>query len=226
MRISVIIPTWNEAHCIESCLQGLQTLREQQHEIILVDGGSEDDTIARADPWVDQVLMAPRGRARQLRAGAQAARGELLWFVHADTEVPENAAQQMLIALRQHGAGWGRFAVRLSGQGWRFRVIEALMNLRSCVTGIATGDQGIFVRRDWYEAVGGWPDIPLMEDVALSRGLKHLDRPLCLSTRLGTSSRRWERHGVWRTVLLMWWLRLAYALGVNPRRLATRYAAR
>ncbi len=226
MRISIIIPTWNEAAGIETCLQGLQALRTQRHELILVDGGSEDDTVALARPWVDQLLTAPRGRARQMRAGAQAARGDLLWFVHADSLVPEAAARQMLDGLRLHGAGWGRFPVRLSGRGWRFRLIERLMNLRSCLTGIATGDQGIFVRRDWYEAVGGWPDIPLMEDIAMSRALKRLGRPLCMRTALHTSSRRWERHGVLRTVLLMWWLRLCYALGANPRWLAARYAAR
>ena len=223
MHISIVIPALNEAAQIAATLAPLQTLRAQGHEILVVDGGSSDDTAQRALLLCDRILNAPRGRARQMNAGAQAARGDVLWFLHADTLASASAMDALLAALRRPQPAWGRFDVRLSGTHPLLRLVEGLMNLRSRWTGIATGDQGIFVRRHLFETVGGFPDIPLMEDIALSRRLKQEAAPICLRERLVTSSRRWEQRGVARTVLLMWRLRFAYWLGVSPERLAAQY---
>lgn len=223
-RISAIVPALDEAGVIESNLRSLQPVREAGGEVLLVDGGSRDDTIERARPWVDRMLSVPAGRARQMNAGAAAAGGDILWFVHADTQVDPKAPVDLQAAIGKGGT-WGRFGVRLSGRRPLFRVIAALMNLRSCLSGIATGDQGLFVRRDVFTAVGGYPDIPLMEDVALSRVLRSRSRPCCLPVRLTASSRRWEEEGTWRTIALMWRLRWAYWRGTDPAELAGRYRA-
>jgi rSAM/selenodomain-associated transferase 2 len=222
VQLSVIIPALNEAGCIRELLRQLQALRAQGHEVIVVDGGSCDETVALAQPLVDQLLPAPAGRALQMNIGAQAARGRVLWFVHADTRVPETAAQ-VIIESVAHAAGWGRFDVRLSGDRLLLRLVERMMNWRSRITGIATGDQGIFLTRELFERVGGFAAMPLMEDIDLSRRLKREQRPLCLRHTLTSSSRRWEQKGIVRTIALMWVLRLAYFLGVPPARLAMHY---
>jgi rSAM/selenodomain-associated transferase 2 len=221
-KISIIVPALNEAQSITHILGDLAAARAAGHELILVDGGSSDATPGLGRSLVDRLVVAPRGRATQMNAGAAQATGDLLWFLHADTRVPPGAADRLLAALAE-GKTWGRFDVRLSGGAALLRVVERLMNLRSCLTGIATGDQGIFVVRRLFEALGGFPDIPLMEDIALSKALRRLARPACLKPPLVTSSRRWERDGILRTVLLMWRLRMAYALGADPRDLAGRY---
>jgi rSAM/selenodomain-associated transferase 2 len=169
------------------------------------------------------VVASGRGRARQQNAGAEAAAGGILLFLHADTLLPEGADARVVDGLRASGRGWGRFDVRLSGRHPLLRVVERMIGARSRATGIATGDQAIFVRRDWWRRAGGFPDIPLMEDVALSKSLRRMGPPLCLRDRVVTSSRRWEERGVLRTIVLMWRLRLEYALGVDPARLARRY---
>ena len=220
--ISVVLPCLDEEAILRPALQRLQGLRESGHELILVDGGSRDASVERARGWVDQILRSAPGRAHQMNAGARAASHRILWFLHLDSVVPPAADGAILEALGA-GACWGRFEVRLSGGDWRLRVIERTMNLRSRITGIATGDQGIFVTQDCFEAVGGFPPIALMEDIALSRLLKRRGRPACIARPLVTSSRRWEQRGILRTVLLMWRLRLAYALGVAPERLARLY---
>lgn len=222
-RVSIIVPTLEEAAGIESTLSRLRVWRSQGHEVIVADGGSADGTLERAEPLCDRVVAATRGRASQMNAGAEVASGEILWFLHADTLAPPDALPLILAALSDPGRCWGRFDVRLSGDHWPLRIVERMMNLRSCLTGIATGDQGLFMRRAAFEAVGGFPVIALMEDVAMSRKLRRLTRPLCLRQRLVTSSRRWETRGVWRTIVLMWRLRLAYALGADPASLARRY---
>jgi rSAM/selenodomain-associated transferase 2 len=221
--ISIVIPTLNEGEQIAAMLTQLQPLRVRGHEVILVDGGSSDDTVARAKGLADRVVTAPRGRASQMAAGIALAAHEVLWFLHADTYVPEEA--DALIAQALQRRPWGRFDVQLSGRHRRplLRVVAWLMNRRSCLTGIATGDQGIFVTREALDAVGGMPPLPLMEDVELSRRLRRLGRPACVAKPLITSSRRWEENGVWRTIGLMWLLRAAYALGVSPVRLARLY---
>jgi len=224
VTLSVIIPVLNEAAGLAATLGDLQPLRPHHGELIVVDGGSDDDSPRLAAPLADRVIDSPRGRALQMNAGAALARGEILWFVHADTRIPP-AVLERLLALAP-GANWGRFDVRLSGDLPMLRVVETLMNFRSRYTGIATGDQGIFVRRALFESLGGFPVIPLMEDIALSKRLRRHAWPLCPRERLVTASRRWERHGVWRTIGLMWRLRLAYFLGVAPETLARRYYGR
>lgn len=221
MRLSIILPTLDEAEGIAACLAPLQGLRQAGHQVVVVDGGSRDGTPGLAAPLADRVLAAPRGRARQMNAGAALAEGDAFLFLHADTRLPEAAAARIAAALVDHV--WGRFDVRIEGRPALLRLVAALMNLRSRLTSIATGDQAIFVRRTVFEALGGFPDQPLMEDIELSRRLKRFGRPACLTARVRTSGRRWERHGVWRTILLMWRLRFDYWRGVPAERLARRY---
>jgi len=222
-RISIIMPVLNEAETLGECLRDLQALRAQRCELIVADGGSRDRSAVLAAPLADRVVLAPKGRALQMNAGAEQAGGSILWFLHADSRPPPSAARLIREAMAVSGVGWGRFDVRLSGRRPSLRIVETMMNLRSRLSGIATGDQGIFVRRALFERIGGYPSIALMEDIALSRLLKRHGRPVCLRQRLQTSSRRWERDGVWRTILLMWRLRLAYFFGADPARLARMY---
>jgi len=222
-RISVIVPALDESTTIGTTLESLAPLRWAGGEIVVVDGGSRDYTVARAEPLADRVLRSAPGRATQMNAGAAAACGDILWFLHADTRVDTRALTDLDRAAADPGFAWGRFGVRLSGRRPLFRLIGAMINIRSCLTGIATGDQGLCLRRTLFESVGGFPEIPLMEDVALSRVLRARARPRCLPVRLTTSSRRWERNGTWRTIWQMWALRWAYWRGADPAELARRY---
>ena len=224
--LSIVVPTLNEAPDIVSFLQPLQRLRGRGVELIVADGGSGDATVAAASALVDRVLSSPRGRAVQMNAGAAHARGDVLLFLHADARLPDDAERFIRDGLRETGHRWGRFDVRLSGSAPMLRVVEWMMNRRSRLTGIATGDQGVFVERGLFEEVGGFPAIALMEDVALSAALKRHGSPLCLAQIIIASSRRWEKHGIWRTIALMWRLRLAYFLGTEPARLAELYYGR
>ena len=217
-RLSVVVPALNEAPAIEACLAALAPLRARGHEVVVVDGGSADGTARRAAPHADRVIDAPRGRAAQMNAGAAAATGDALLFLHADTRLPEGADRAVLAALAERP--WGRFDVAIDSDDPRLAVIAFFINRRSRLTGIATGDQAIFVRRD---AFPGFPPIALMEDVAFSRQMKRLADPACLRARVLTSARRWERHGIARTVLLMWRLRYDYWRGADPDELAERY---
>ena len=222
MKLSVIVPALDEASGIAATLQALAPLRAAGHEVIVVDGGSADRTVETAARFADRVLSAPRGRALQMNAGAGVAAGEALLFLHADSRLPERAAELVREALARHS--WGRFDVRIEGDSPSLAIVAFFMNWRSRLTGIATGDQAIFVLRDAFAAAGGYPEIPLMEDVELSVRLKRMSAPACIGARAATSGRRWERRGVLRTVLLMWRLRLAYFFGARPEELARRYA--
>ncbi|MDZ7786729.1 MAG: TIGR04283 family arsenosugar biosynthesis glycosyltransferase [Halofilum sp. (in: g-proteobacteria)] len=223
MRVSIIVPTLDEGGEIAATLRTLAPVRARGGEVILVDGGSRDDTVARARPFVDAVVESAPGRAVQMNAGAAVARGDWLWFVHADSRVDAAAIDDLEVTAARSRHRWARFGVRLSGRRFLFRTIGFLMNARSRLTGIATGDQGIAVERALFESVGGYPEQPLMEDIALSRMLRAHTWPACLPVRITTSSRRWERRGAWRTIWLMWSLRFAYWRGVDPAALARRY---
>ncbi len=223
MRLSVIIPVLNEAQRIVPLLETLRSGCDGDQEVIVVDAASSDGSATLARPLADRVISTSAGRALQMNAGARIATGEVLLFLHADTTPPPDFALAIERGLRQQGRGWGRFDVRLSGHSLLLRVVEALMNWRSRASGIATGDQAIFCRRGLFEQVGGFPDIGLMEDIVLSSHLKRVVDPVCLRERVTVSSRRWERDGILRTVLLMWGLRLAFALGVDPAKLSRIY---
>lgn len=259
MKLRVVMPVLNECHSegssgggvegsnLQSALLDLQALRRSGAELVVVDGGSTDSTWALARALADQVLLAPRGRAAQMNAGAKwlldsnhAARlsqsgagagldagigdaaSKVLVFLHADTRLPPHVEKLIARALQQ-GHLWGRFDVRIDGPHPMLRVVERLMNLRSRLTGIATGDQAMFVRLDVFERLGGFVEMPVMEDIELSQRLKKLGPPACVRSPVVTSARRWQQHGVWLTILLMWWLRLAYFLGHSPQALALRY---
>ncbi|MFL4977419.1 MAG: TIGR04283 family arsenosugar biosynthesis glycosyltransferase [Xanthobacteraceae bacterium] len=221
--LSIILPVLDEADIIADALAALAPLRRRGAEVIVVDGGSRDGTVDLARPAADRVIASPRGRAAQMNAGAALARGAVLLFLHADTRLPGNADALVLAGLERSGRAWGRFDIAIAGRSPLLAIVAAAINFRSRLTRIATGDQAIFVSRDVFAAVGGFPDIALMEDVALSRALKRISRPVCVAAKVTTSGRRWEQHGVLRTVVLMWRLRLAYFLGAEPATLARRY---
>jgi rSAM/selenodomain-associated transferase 2 len=221
--LSIVIPTLNEEAGIADALDALQPLRAAGCDVIVADGGSDDHTVDVARPHCEQLVTAPRGRGAQMNAGAAAARGDVLLFLHSDTRLPDQAEQLVLSGLKQSGRVWGRFDVRISGRHPLLPMVATLINWRSRLIGIATGDQAIFVEKSAFAAAGGFPDIPLMEDIVLSQRLRGLTRPVCLRARVTTSGRRWDNQGFARTVLLMWWLRAAHFLGADPNELARAY---
>ncbi|MEO7105315.1 MAG: TIGR04283 family arsenosugar biosynthesis glycosyltransferase [Rhodoferax sp.] len=237
--LSIIMPVRNESQRIDAALQALKPLRLRGVQVVVVDGGSTDGTLALARQALgldtkpnhtgidtsagSQALGSAPGRALQMNTGALQAMAPTLLFLHADTQLPPDADALVAQALAGSARVWGRFDVHIAGQHWMLRVIAACMNIRSRCTGIATGDQALFMTRAAFDAVGGFPDQPLMEDIEMSSRLGHLSRPICLRTKVITSGRRWETCGVWRTVLLMWRLRFAYWRGAAPDRLARLY---
>lgn len=221
--VSIIIPVLNESVSIVSSLERLSAVRRTAvAEVIVVDGGSADDTVALASPLCDRVVVSERGRAAQMNRGAEEARGAVLLFLHADTSLPDGAGELLETFLASDRV-WGRFDVRLSGDRFIFRVIALMMNQRSRLTGIATGDQAIFVRRDQFEDLAGYRKLPLMEDIELCQRLRQVTRPFCISRPVVTDSRRWEQLGPWRTIVLMWRLRWRYWRGEDPAHLALAY---
>lgn len=222
--VSIIVPVRNEAAQMPELLAHLQALSESASvEVLLVDGGSDDGSPAQAKAAGFRVLHSAAGRARQMNAGAAEASGELLLFLHADTRVPVAALEALPTTLAQSGRCWGRFDVVLEGRSRWLPLVAAMMNLRSRLSGIATGDQALFVERKAFEMSGGFPDQPLMEDIEMSRRLRKHSRPLCLSAKAHTSGRRWDQRGALRTVWLMWRLRWAYWRGADPQILMERY---
>jgi rSAM/selenodomain-associated transferase 2 len=222
-RISVIVPALNESGTVQTTLRALQALRERGHEVIVVDGGSTDDTVPCCRPLVDRVIRTSRGRARQMQAGAAQARGDIFWFLHADTVAPQDADLAILHALQHTRHHWGHFDVRFEERDPLLTLIAAAMNRRARVSRIATGDQGLFVTRELFEHSNGFQQVPLMEDIALSRSLKRRGPPVRIARMLTTSARRWKHQGILKTVLLMWSLRLGYFLGASPATLARYY---
>ncbi|MCU7883096.1 MAG: TIGR04283 family arsenosugar biosynthesis glycosyltransferase [Candidatus Thiodiazotropha sp. (ex Lucinoma annulata)] len=222
-RLSIIIPCLNEGELLKQCLLELQPLRSEGHELILVDGGSDKPSISQLDAYLDHFVKTTPGRAHQMNQGAAKATGDILWFLHADSQIGTGLEKNIIHAASK-GPVWGRFDVRLSGAHPMLRIVEWMMNRRSCLSGLATGDQAIFIHRDFFSKVGGFPLQPLMEDIEISRRLKRIATPICLQEKIVTSSRRWESKGIVRTILLMWMLRLGYWLGVSPDSLAKHYS--
>ncbi|MCU7797988.1 MAG: TIGR04283 family arsenosugar biosynthesis glycosyltransferase [Candidatus Thiodiazotropha sp. (ex Myrtea spinifera)] len=222
MRLSIIVPILNEGELAVESVKRLASFRAAGHELIVVDGGSENLPTDTLKPHVDHLLTSLPGRATQMNLGASVATGDVLWFLHVDSLVDPSVDRAIFDAV-SNGAGWGRFDIRLSGSQSLLRLVERMMNWRSCRSGIATGDQGIFIHRSLFARVEGYPEQALMEDIEISRRLKRHMPPVCLREKLLTSSRRWEQQGILRTIVLMWGLRLAYWLGVSPARLAGFY---
>ena len=221
-ELCIVMPVLDEGERLLMALRDLQRFRQRGVRVVVVDGGSSDNTLEIARAHADLALVAPRGRAAQMNAGAAACPAQVLLFLHADSRLPDNAdvvVQRAMLDLHR----WGRFDVHIDSPALMLRVVSGAMNLRSRWTGIATGDQAMFVRHDLFTAAGGFPDIALMEDIALSAALKKYGPPACLRQRVTTSARRWQRHGVWRTIWLMWRLRAAYFFGADPARLAIDY---
>lgn len=221
MRISVVIPALNEEKNLRPTVAALALL--DPAEIIVVDGGSTDRTREISEALGIPVIPSQRGRGRQMNHGARQATGDVLLFLHADTQLPESAFEDIRSALGEPGCVGGRFDVELAGDHWMLKIIGAMISYRSRITKVATGDQAIFVQRAVFEAIGGFPDLPLMEDIAFCRALKRMGQVACLRSRVRTSARRWEREGVWRTILRMWTLKLLYLAGVSPIRLKRYY---
>lgn len=223
MKLSIIIPVLNENNYLLATLKSLADLKKNKHEIIIVDGGSQDNIFEISKSYTDAIFISEKGRAHQMNTGAKQASGDVLWFLHADSLIPNHADEFIINALQTTRSVWGRFNIQLSGIHWVFRIIEKLINSRSLLTGIATGDQGIFVLRTEFEKINGYANISLMEDIHLSKRLKKISRPACLKENIITSSRRWESNGIIKTVILMWCLRFAYFIGTPTNKLAKLY---
>jgi rSAM/selenodomain-associated transferase 2 len=223
VRVSLIVPVLNEERLIYPLLTSLQQIKGQSSELVIVDGGSQDNTVPLAEKFADQVVISTRGRASQMNAGAAVATGEILLFLHADTQLPHDFLSVLADGFLDSGKQWGRFDVRLSGSHVLFRIIEFFMNWRSRISGIATGDQAIFVKRGVFRQIGGYPCLALMEDISMSKLLKKISRPYCTRSAVVTSSRKWETKGILGTVLLMWRVRLAFFFGADPDDLARIY---
>ncbi len=220
-QISIIIPTLNEGKNLSKLISNLAAWRQLGDEVIVVDGGSTDDTVEQAQT-ADTVIRVGRGRGIQMNKGARIGRGRILLFLHADSKVQFFAREDILSSCNK-GSNWGYFGVRIDGTGLLFRIIERGMSIRSRWTGIATGDQGIFVTKDLFARAGGFKNIPLMEDIDLSERLCAQERPAVCRTVITTSARRWKKGGILRTILMMWCLRLAWFFGMSPTKLARIY---
>ncbi|MFK5892995.1 MAG: TIGR04283 family arsenosugar biosynthesis glycosyltransferase [Pseudomonadota bacterium] len=223
MKLSIIIPTLNEESNIVALLKKLQYLRLIKHEVIMVDAGSRDTTIELAREWVDQIVLSEKGRAIQQNTAAKKATGNVLLFLHADTQLPENFLDEILVIEKNNQYHWGRFDIQLSGKNAGLRIIEFMINLRSRLTGIATGDQAIFIQKHVFDQINGFANLSLMEDIDLSTRLKKISKPYCSKLKVKTSSRRWENNGLLKTIVLMWWYRLQFFFGVDSRLLEKKY---
>ena len=221
LKLSIIVPVYNESGQIEQCLKKLQLLRQQGHEVIVVDGGSDDDTLSLATPLCDIATQSKKARATQMNAGAAEATGDYLLFLHVDTVLPDNVSK---LFLQLNKDKWGRFDISLSGNHFMFRIIEKCMNIRSRISGIATGDQVLFIDKALFLKVNGFPEIALMEDIAISKTLLKIAKPVCLKEKVVSSSRRWEKHGIIKTIIKMWLLRLLYFFDFDTNKLARMYS--
>ncbi|WP_372965275.1 TIGR04283 family arsenosugar biosynthesis glycosyltransferase [Marinobacter sp.] len=222
-RLAIIVPVLNEVSALPNLLEHLRHWQQRGAEVVLVDGGSTDQTADTARSAGFRVITATAGRASQMNAGARASHSANLLFLHADTRLPDNADQYLLSTLNSAPLVWGRFDVIIEGHSRMLPVVAWLMNWRSRLSSIATGDQAMFMTRELFNKVNGFPEQPLMEDIEISKRLKHICPPVCLPHKVITSGRRWDTYGSWRTILLMWQLRWAYWRGVPAKQLAERY---
>jgi len=222
VKLSVVIPTLNESDQIEQSLNNLQPLRHRGHEIIVVDGGSIDNTVSLASPLCDRIIQSERSRSIQMNTGAAIASGQCILFLHADTVLPEDVPD-LFSRMKCIENKWGRFDIKLSGRAWLFRIIEKCMNIRSRLTGIATGDQVIFVGKELFSKVNGFPEIALMEDIAISKLLMNFSKPVFITEKVVSSSRRWKENGIIKTIIKMWIIRLLYYFQYDTNRLAKFY---
>lgn len=220
--IAVIVPLLNERQRLPDLIGMLRSL--DADEVAIVDGGSSDGSEDLLEASSLHWCTSASGRAVQMNSGASRTCSDILLFLHADTRIDSSHLSAVRKAMGDSAIVGGRFDVRLSGSHPALRMIEWFINFRSRLTRISTGDQCQFVRREAFEEIAGFPEQPLMEDVEFSRRLKRAGNIACLRDKVTTSSRRWERHGILRTVLLMWKIRLLYWLGVSPERLARMYA--
>lgn len=221
--LSIIIPVFNESLTIKSTLINLIPLIKEGHELIIIDGGSDDDTVDICNHYTTNVFVSNKGRAAQMNCGAAKASNDMLVFLHADTILPENSAYLITNSFCTSNKEWGHFKARLNGDKFILRIIEFFMNSRSCITGIVTGDQAIFIRKTLFDRINGFKNIPLMEDIEISKSLKKYSKPICIKSSVITSSRRWETNGYLKTIVLMWKLRLLYFFGVPANKLVKLY---
>ena len=219
---TIVVPVLNEGAGLDDCMQDLLRIVQQRWKVVVCDGGSGDDSLQRLTSYPVATVSSNAGRARQMNTGARLAEGPLLVFVHADTRLPTNFNELMQTFLASP-AQWGRFDVQLDNRHWPYRMIAWFMNRRSALTGVCTGDQAFFIRTDFFRQLQGFADLPLMEDVEFSLRARKCSRPFRITQPVITSARRWSKHGIVKTIALMWWLRLAYRLGVSPRRLHAWY---
>ena len=225
VRVSVVVPTLNEARALPALLKQLQAWQQPGDEILVVDGGSNDGTAALAQESCANVLRVNAGRSNQLNAGGHHARGDVIWFVHADSDI-KHVSRTDIVSAIESGTQWGWCTVAIDDPALWFRVIERGMRWRSKLTRVATGDQGVFVQRGLFEQLGGFNPIELMEDVDFAKRARAIARPAVIAGTIATSARRWRRHGIMKTILLMWSLRLGWWLGVPTARLARAYQSR
>jgi len=223
LKLSIIIPVLNEETCLINNQEKLKSLLADGHEILVIDGGSQDKSVKIANAIGCKTLITKASRGYQLHFGAKHSKNELLLFLHADTLLPSNAAELILQALTPTNNHWGRFNIKFSNPNLVFSVVAWFMNKRSYLTAIVTGDQAMFIKRDSYFICGGFPDFPIMEDIEISKRLKMMALPICLSDEVISSSRKWETQGVLKTIIKMWCLRLMFFLGVSTEKLAKSY---
>ena len=223
LKLSIIVPVLNEAQFLSRQHNLFKSLLREGHEIIIVDGGSEDKSVLIARSVDCETFITKASRGYQLHFGAMKSKNDTLLFMHADTLLPESATALISNVLTRSKKHWGRFDVSFNNSNLIFSIIAWFMNKRSCLTGVVTGDHAIFVNRDIYIRSGGFEDIPIMEDIEISKRLKKFSMPICLHDKVITSSRKWEAQGIIRTILKMWILRLLYFCGIPPRKLERLY---